>query len=263
MRTKIDIGSENFDLYFYHQANSITPEEKERLPKEIVTTLWRHDGKVNLQRIKLFSIWHKLFILFKAARKNIYIVIQDDDKGMNPSEFLAWQKANKKKDYGLKLAGQLKVEMQFTLANKEVCDVFNYLNHLSHSPAYNYLTKLKYQIPNSSADYKKQMKYLARVFMNWERSKKGWIHEFGIDLPELYVLLTLYAEGEIVGSSIYKEIFRRAYQSGAGKIKKAFGTLQVKGLIERQGSYKGATMRITAIGMDVINRAITKYAINS
>lgn len=258
MAMQFDIRSENFDLYFYRQVEGAPKEKRELLPKEMAAVLWTNNGAISKKSLHRFNIFHRLFILNKITGKDITITVSDPN-GVSLKE---WDEFKKKKDYSIGSGEQLYVDATFVLGNKETTDTLNYLNHLSHSPAYKYATRLKNDIPNKSVEYNKQMKYMACVFAGWEANKKSWQNEFNVNLSELYVLLALYTNGEMVGARIYQQMFRRTYHAGAGKIKAAFGTLQSKYMIERLGIKRIATLRITSLGIETVHQIIRKYGLN-
>lgn len=259
---KVDINSENFDLYFYHQLEKMTPAGKEKLPRDVVTILWRKDGSINKQGFKKYNFMHRLYILWLAGNKHILTIVMDDAGGFSPEQFCEYQKALNKKNWSVDAAGKFTVEPNFVLANKELYECFLYLNYLFNSPAYHYLNKLKRPIPNKMAAVNEQLVDVIRLLRNWEGNKKRWVAEMNISVPEVYVLMCLYGEGDIAGSTIYNNTFKRAFQSSPHKIKVSFGVLQNKGLIERLGVRKYAKFRITALGMETLNRILMKYYLN-
>lgn len=257
MSLKTDWGSENFDLFFYRVANGIPTADREKLPTEYKSTLWRGNGSVNPNALKRFKFLDRAYVLNKAGGKIIYCVIEDEENGMTIEEFFEWKKEIKKKD---RLSNG-RVEMHFCLANKELSSVFNYLNQVYHGPSYNYRMKLKKPIPNPAVDYQKEMKSIVRMLMLWESRKREFENEFNINLPELYTLLAVYSEGEIKGSEIYKTLFVRAHDSSPRRIKQGFSSLRAKGMIQKHGNTSQTTFKITAAGIDAVNRIVNKYAL--
>jgi hypothetical protein len=256
---KVDIQSQNFDYYFYNQLDAVAEEGRQKLPLDISQTLWRKDNKVNKSNIKWFNIIQRLFILWKATRKDVFIVVVDEKKGLNPDEFCAWLKANRKKDYEKETEG-LTCNALFVLANKELGETFSYLNRVSHSAMYNYFSKVKGLEENKVSQFSKNMRLIAKMVRAWEMQKKIWTTAANISMAEFYVLINLYVEGEMPGARIYQKDFKRAFHSGTTKIKLAFGSLQDRGLIEKIGLTRGATMRITGLGVELINNILTKYS---
>jgi hypothetical protein len=147
-------------------------------------------------------------------------------------------------------------------ANKELSECCAYLNRLSSSPAYNYLIKGKNNIPCPTAERNKEMAYICRFLVEYEKNKKTWVAAYGISIPEWLVLIYLYHGKEIIGSPIYKEVYRRAYQSSPTKLRGCFSTLQNKKFIQKTGTGKGAMMSITPLGKDTVDGILTRYALN-
>jgi hypothetical protein len=260
---KVDLNSENFDLYFYHQLEKMTPAGKEKLPKDVTAILWKKDGRVNKQGFKKFNFMHRLYILWLAGNKQSVTVVLDDVGGFSPEQFCEYKKALNKKDWGVDAASRFTSgDPNFVLGNKELFESFSYLNYLFNSQAYNYLNKLKRPIANRMVEANEKMVDFIRMLRTWEGNKKRWVAEMNISVPEVYILICLYGEGEVAGSTIYKDTFSRAFQSSPHKIKVSFGVLQNKGLIERLGVRKYAKFRITPLGMETLNRILLKYSLN-
>ncbi len=81
-------------------------------------------------------------------------------------------------------------------------------------------------------------------------------------MPELLVLLTLFDGKEIAAAVLYKDIFKRAYQSTPSKIKLAFITLSGRMYISKIGTGKNTKWQITPIGKDVLRGIMNKYLLN-
>lgn len=261
-KTRFDIDCENFDLFFANQMPHIVPEAKEGLPKDVRFKLFRKGGEFQSKSTSRLGFLAKLFILWKCLHKRWWIVVEDEHKGMSIEQFHEHHKAIKKRDFGIQKAEGSVSAGYFVLASKELGDCFEYMNRLSTSSAYNYLSKGKNKIPNKTAEWNEQMKYILRFIICYEGNKKIWVSDKQLSVPEWYVLGSLFHGKDMAGSILYRETFKRAYQSSPNKIKKAFSTLQSRGYIEKVGATKGATFRITALGKDVVVSIIEKYAIN-
>lgn len=261
-KTRFNIESENFDLYFASLLPMISPQAKEGLPKDVLYRLFRRGGEVNGNGVYKLGFISKLFILWKCFRKRIFIVVEDEERGLSVEDFVELRTAIKLRDYGTPRAEGLVADGTFITANKELCDSFAYLNTLSNSGAYTYLKRAKNPIPNKTADFVAQMKYIARVFSHYEGNKKKWVAAYGISIPEFLVLLYTYSGKDVLGSVMYRDIYKQAYQSSPTRVKQAFGTLQSKGYLKKTGSGSGAKMSITPLGTDITTTILTKYAIN-
>jgi tRNA splicing endonuclease len=261
-KTRFDIDSENFDLYFANQVSGISPQAKEGLPKDVIFKLWRGGGELNPRNTNKLNFIAKLYILWKCLRKRWWIVVEDQDNGLSVEDFVELREAIKRKDCGVPQAEGLVTSGTFITASKELSDAFAYLNHLSVSPAYNYLLKSKNKVNNKSAEYERKMAYIFKFLAHYESKKKEWVAQMSIGIPEWLVLIYLYQGKDMVGAVMYNDFYKRAYQSSSGKIKTAFGSLQQRGFIEKTGITKGATLRITALGKDFLKQIAQKYIVN-
>ena len=262
LKTLLDISAENFDYFFANEAKNISPIAKESLPRDIAYRLYKGGASFNPKYTSRLNFLQRIFVLWKCLKKRIYIVVEDEENGITEGEFLKLRQQLKQRDYGIDKASSFMPSATFVLANKELCDSFSYMNRLCISPAYNYLTKGKNRIKNPANEWSRQMKYIVRFLMEYDKNKKTWVAEYKLDIPEWYILISLYHGEEVKGSPIHQEIFRRAYQSSQSKLKRSFGTLQAKGLISKTGEGKGAKMRITPLGTDMVNNIVSKYALN-
>lgn len=261
-KTRFDIDCESLDLFFVHEIEKISPIAKAELPKDIAFKLFRGGGKFNTNSTSKLGFIAKLYILWKCLNKRWWIVIEDEEKGMTPGQFMDLRKAYRKRDYSIEQGVVLKSSGEFVLANKELSECFSYLNRLSTGPAYNYLMGGKNKVHNHTEDWAKKMRYIATVFAHYESQKKSWVSGMGVSIPEWLILIYLYPRGPVNGGPIYKEFYKRAYQSSPTKLVRSFSVLQRKGYIEKTGSTKQAQFNITASGIDVVNSILTKYALN-
>jgi hypothetical protein len=249
---RFEIDCENFDLYFQGQVKRMTEQNREPLSADIL---------VKMRKNKL-GFLGKLYVLYRALRKRWYIVVEEEEGGMSVEEFVELRKAIKKRDYGTAKSEGLVSTGIFVTANRELADTLEYLNRLSIGPAYNYLMRTKNSPKSPTEQWKTQMAYITRFISFYEANKKRWCENIPITMPEFYVLLFCYGNGEVVGRYLYKDYYKKAYQSSWRKIKSAFGSLQDKGLLRKSGDTKGARMSITPLGVELVDSVLTKYAIN-
>jgi hypothetical protein len=261
-KTRFEISCENFDLFFDHEMGKISPSAKAELPKDVGFKLFRGGGKLNTKSTSKLPLVAKLYILWKCLNKRFWIMVEDDDEGMSTGQFMELRKAYKKKDYSIDQVNVLKSYGEFVLSSGELADSMTYLNRLSGSGAYNYALKGKNSVKNRVTEDFKERAYLARFLTNYDSQKKNIISSTGLTVPEFYVLLSLYEGKEVPTSHLSKEKFKRAYQSTPSKIKLAFGTLQSKGLVVKNGVIKGATLQITSSGKELLNSMFEKYILN-
>lgn len=261
-KTLFDIDCEPLDLYFAHEMEKISPTAKAELPRDVAFKMFRGGGKFRTNSTSRLGFLAKLYILWKALNKRWWIFIEDEENGMTTGQFLELQKAYKKKDYSPDQANVLKSSGTMVLASKELGDTLTYLNRLSASGSYNYIMKGKNSIKNKTEEDARHRSQIAKFLANFCAVQKRMVTGTGLTVPEFYVLLTLFDGKDLPGSFIYKEKFSRAYQSSQSKVKLAFGTLQARGLIVRNGVTRSATLQITSSGKELLNGMFEKYVLN-
>lgn len=261
-KTAVDIQVENFDYYFLKEMDEITQAGKEAIPKDIFFKIFDFKGMFRNGVLSKLSFLTKLYILWRSFGKRWFIVIEDERTGLGLEDFKEYQKSIKKRDYSVSRSGEMITEGHFFLGNKELGDSLQFLNNVSASPAYNYLIKGKNKLDSKSSEWSDQMNYVAKFLTHYESSRKKFVAATGVSIPEWYVLLSLFHGKEMVGATLYKETFKKAYQSSPGKIKAAFGTLQSKGYIQKVGLTKGSTLKITPLGRTVVIGILDKNALN-
>ena len=261
-KTIFDIDCEPLDLHFVHEMEKISITAKSELPKDVAFKMFRGGGKFRTQSTSRLGFLAKLYILWKALNKRWWIMIEDEDNGMTTGQFLELRKAYKKKDYSPEQANILKSTGTLVLASKELGDNMTYLNRLSASGAYNYVMKGKNAPKSKTTEDDKERSYIAKFLAGYEGQKKNIVSNTGLLIPEFYVLLLLFDGKDVPTSFIYREKFRRAYQSSPNKIKMAFSTLQARGLVTKNGVIRGATLQITSSGKELLNSVLEKYILN-
>jgi DNA-binding MarR family transcriptional regulator len=262
VKSLFDIESDNFELYFQNQLSAITDAGRQKLPADINAMLFKQAGKINESKVRKLGFIPKLFILWRALKKRVWIVVENEESGMSPEEFLELQKEVRRRDYGVPKTEGLKAQAMFITGNRELSNTFEYLNNLSASPAYNYLLKTKNFKSTKASTYLNEMNYIVRFIRHYEANKKKWVGETGLSIPEFLILIYLYDKGEINGAPIYRSYFRRAFQSSPAKIKSGFRLLQSKGLMVKHGQTSNSKMEITPMGRTLINSILNKYALN-
>lgn len=262
MTIRFDISSQNFDQYFAKELLKITEEGKESLPREIVYKIFKKGHRGTARETVRLSFLAKIYILAKSLRKNIYVVVEDDVNGLNEQEFLAYKKLWPKKSVTIETAQGFVSECNFVLAKKEVSETFNFLNNISGSKHFTYLTKTKNLPPNKTTQWNKEMNYICRFLSYYESNRKRLHINTGVNFSEWLVLLYLY-DGELRPSvTIHREWYKYSFNSSSTKLKMAVKTLQTRGYIEKIGSTFKAKVRITTIGRQACTDILSKYCLN-
>lgn len=262
MPLKFDISSQNLDNYFAIQVAGIGEKEKEMLPRELNYKIFKKGYRQNAIAITKLSFLAKIFVLVKALRKRMVILVEDEN-GLDQEEYFKYMELSKKKQELTLFAGkELVTDAAFVLAKKEVMDTYTYMNELSASKPYNYLSKGKNPQVNKVAKDLKERAYIARFLSYYESNRKRLTINTGINFSEWMVLIYLY-DGEFMPSvTIHKDWYKYSFNSSATKIKQAVKSLQNRGYVEKIGSTFKAKVRITTIGRKKCNDLLAKYVIN-
>jgi DNA-binding MarR family transcriptional regulator len=262
MKTDIQLNSENFELYFLKQIESMTEAAKEALPGDISRVLLYRDGRVRKHTAYRLGFLAKLWVLWRCAKKRVWIVVENEDSGLNLEEFVALGEAIKQRDFGVPRAEDLQVTARFVTSDRELSNTFDYLSRVSNSPAYNYLVKEKNfkPAPNKMAEHDKRMRYLVRVIRDYESNKRRWMQSKGLTKASFLALLYFYDREECSANALAKEVTRGS--SFAGRtLSNTVAQLSALGYVERTGVKKNSLARITPKGTSVINYIINNYVI--
>lgn len=261
-KTKWDVSNENFNFFFHKLSALMTEAQREALPKDLYFKLFKRGGAYDTTSTNKLSFLAKCYILIKALRKRLVIMIEDDKEGMDEQEYFEYKKLLAKRQYTVSGASDLIEDSVFVLANKELFETFSHLNELSCGKAYNYLVKSKNPIPNKTAEHIEQQDYVARFIVNYESHRKLIHMNSGLNMSEWLVLIALYHGEEMKGSHIYTNIYKYTFNSSKKKIKWAYGTLENKGYIEKIGRLKWMKLKITPLGRAVTTEILNKRLIN-
>jgi hypothetical protein len=264
-KTKWNIENTNFDHYFAHQSGQMVEAQRLTLPKVLYFKLFNRGGEVDTTSTSKLSFLAKLFILIKALRKRVIIMIEDEN-GMDEEQYFEYKRLFSKSKYDISSAEGLITDSVFVLGNKELFDTYHKLNSLSVSSFYNYAIKLKNKtnIKSSQSEYLSQVNHVVKTISFYEANRKNITMQKGIVFCEWLVLIYLFHRDKpVLGSDMYKKHYRYGYNSSAKEIKLAFGSLQLRGYITKIGQTRGAKMEITALGRDAVIGILNDYVLNA
>lgn len=261
MKIKYDISSQNFDNYFSVQIAGISEHEKEELPKEINYKIYKRGQRKDARDIVKLSFLSKVFILVKALRKRLVILVEDEN-GMNEEEYFKYKKMLPKRQITVESTKEYIVNADFALVNKEIMDTYSFMNQICSSKHYSYLTKNKNVGVNKTGQWVKEMNYINRFLSYYESNRKRLTINTGVNFSEWMILIYLYSGEYMPTITIHREWYKYSFNSSATKLKLAFSSLQSKGYIDKIGGTVGAKLRITTIGKNKVNEIMQKYVLN-
>lgn len=262
-KTKWDIDNENFNYFFAQESALMSEKQRFSLPKELYFKLFKRGGAVDTNSTYKLSFLAKLFILIKALRKRVFILIEDEN-GMDEEAYFKYREMLHKHKYTTTSADGLITDSTFVLANKDVMDTYSLLNRLSVSNAYNYLIKAKnpLKIRSKTGEHLTNIVYVSRMLSYYESNRKRITMQMGIEFSEWLVLIHIFHGGFVKSSDIYKSWYKYSYNSSSTKIKKAFSTLQMRGYVVKIGERSNAKLEITALGRDKVCEIMDKFVVN-
>lgn len=262
MALKFDISNTNFDNYFSVQGAGLGESQKDLLPKELIYKLFRKGGKPNTKSTSKLTFLAKIFILIKALKKRVIILVEDDINGMDEEQYFKYKKLLEKNSLSIDNARGLVSDGIFVLANKEIIDTYTSINLLSASKAYNFITKAKNMADNKTELWSKEMAYLCKFLSFYESNRKRISTQTGLTFADWLILIHIYNGEEYEGAPIYKEWYRYSCNSSQNKMKVALSTLQERGYVSKSGATFKAKYSITAYGRSKVAQVLNKYAIN-
>jgi hypothetical protein len=262
-KIKLDIVSDNFDEFFSKIVSSMGVEEKAQIPSGLISKLIYRKGVVGKKSLIRLGFLGKIYILFKALRRRVFILVEgsESEGAMSVKDFINYRTAAKEKDFGETPARQLLTHGHFVLGGKELMDGVDYMNMLSVGPAYNYLTRMKGGKRDTLTEWQMQREYVVRFVLTWESNKKKWIREYGVSMCEFLILMYCYHGKPVAGSEMYNHTLVNAYFSTPSAIREGMSSLKDRGYVKKDGVSVGATIRITPIGKHIVDEILDKYAI--
>jgi hypothetical protein len=262
-RLKYDLDSQNFDLFFQKQLEGKELDTESGLPNDILFKLHQGGGNSESYSTSKMSGFEKMFVLWKLLGKQIFVAVEDDEEGIGIEEYIKIKNRNKKTPPQVfSDNGTLHFPVTFIKSNKELSESFSYYNLFCNSPFYRYALAIRNKSPHKLAKWKKEMRYLTRLLLNYESTKLKACSSLGLAVAEIYVLLYLYDEEEKQATPLYKEMLYKSHGAGTRQTKAAFVRLRNSGLILKTGETRYTKFKITPLGLEKINTYIKKYVAN-
>lgn len=259
MKFKCDLNADNFNLFFAEQASSMTPGQRENLPPELLSKIFRRDGKVSTQKLNFLQ---KMYILSKGMGKDIFILMKDPDKGMGVYDFDRFSKHRQEREFDMEQADYYVSKGAIVMSGNELIEYVAHVNGVSVSPAYNYAVKLKNSKAEKMPDYEKELGYIVKILKNYEGNKRKIVTQKLLTVPDLYVLYYLNDGTERGATKAYTDDFKYSFNSSRQQILNAFRKLCGLGYIQKYGEGKFVTYKITAIGKVKLAEVLKKYVLD-
>lgn len=251
-RFECTIDSEGFDAFFCHHMANATEGQIALIP----------DSIKRVQRSRL-TFFEKLFVLFRAFNKSIYLVAKDKGDGLTPEQFCKWDEEERKRAYDTENTKDLLIRAGFVLGDRDVCNGLLFQRNLGGTSLFKYLSN--YHKNNSgpkSYNTRDAMQDICKMLIHYEGLKKKMLKDLAIVVPEWYTLLHFADGEERSGMIVYQGVFAHAYNSSRPQLLTAMKRLVTDGYLQKFKKTNRATYRITPLGVDLLQKALSKYVAN-
>lgn len=251
-RFECTIDSEGFDAFFCHHMANATDGQIALIPESI--------RRIQRNRLTFFE---KLFVLFRAFNKTIYLVAKDEKEGLTPEQFCKWDEEEKKRAYNTENSNDLVMRAGFVLGDRDVCNGLLFQRNLGATSLFKYLSNYhKNKSGPKPYNTRDAMQDICKMLMHYEGLKKKMLKELAITIPEWYTLLHFANGEEKSGLLVYSGVFAHAANSSRPQLHRAMRRLVDDGYLQKFKKTNGATYRITPLGIDLLQRALSKYVTN-
>jgi predicted transcriptional regulator len=256
-----DIYNENFNHYFTEKLNGLTPEQKDKLPNELLYKIFKRGNEASAEALNFNE---KTWILSVVFERNVTILI-DDDEGLDTKDFVTAIKAQRGKKTNGELLEDLRVHSAFALGNKELMTSMMYIAHVSCSSVYQLV---KQNVPN--ADHARNKKFMeAKTAFNktlgmlkhYEANTRRITMNYGLTMPEWYALIN-FAIAEGYAKDFYNRDFKYSYNSNTRNLHKGLKSIALKGYISAKKVGIKDRYTITAKGMELLGRIFSNILLN-
>jgi len=254
---KYDIYNENFENYFRDLMATISLEQRERLPDDLLHKIFKK-GVLNTGDL---SFKEKTYILSIAFNKHTTIVIEDERNGLTEKDFKASTRAQAGRITNTEVLENPSVRSSFILSDKELFNSIMYINHLQCTDIYRLIRRINPKERNkrdkSFAETREALRGLTTLLLSYEKNKKRLVMEHGLDVPQIYALL-FFAGGERLGTDFYNREFKYAYSANARLLAKTLTGMHAKGLLKRRGGRKLVKYDLSARGIAILDKVLNK-----
>lgn len=256
---RFELQVDNFRRFFDSKVSGMTEANKEKLPAEILSSLFKHDGTITT---RMFSFIQQVYILSKSGLSKIFILIEDTENGIGITDFEKFKKQQKSRQIDSKQADHYLAKGVMVISGEDVVDYTTQINRISLSAPMNYALKLKEtNKPHRINDSDQAFCYLTEMLSNYEGNKKKLVRRHLLNIPDWYVLLYL-ADGKEKGATpMYKHVFVNAINSSRKQILTSFRKLLNLSYIKSFGKGRNTVYKITYLGKSILSELLIKYVI--
>lgn len=258
MDLKYDIQNENLRRFFDERVVTMTNDQRAKIPTDLLVKIFTQGGKVTTKKI---TFMQQLYVLTQAGLADIYILIDDPERGIGAVQLEKLKKQKKMQRVDVTEANEYLNCGTFVLSGKDLTSWINHINGVSLSGAMNYVLKLKKTAQPRIPDYEFQFRFVMDMFLKYEGNKRKIIRYEQIKMTEWYILMYHSDDVAKPAAPLYERVLRDAVNCSRAQVMKSYKKLKNLGYIETYGKTKSATHRITVAGKNVLLDVLKKYVI--
>lgn len=229
---KYEILDENFDEYFSQAVDSMTMEQREKLPQELSGKILK-GGKGYLDTLTFVQ---KFFILVFSLGKKWTLFIEDD-YGLSYEAFLEMQKGYTENYPRREAVSELRESGSFFLGTTQLMKRLEYVTLQCSSNIYKSIVGYRAELHEKRRKIKaqRQITYsvngILRFLVNYEANKYKLSATYGLNtISEWYTLLFFYEDENKAAK--FHETFLYAYSSSRRHRNSALARLLELGYID-------------------------------
>lgn len=252
----IDIYNENFNHFFVERLNMLQPEDRRKIPNELMIKIFRRGNEASAERLNFNE---KLWILTVALQHKVTITIDSPD-GISIKEFKGAVQAQKGEIMNSQLLDAMRVNSAFILGDTELVKALMYMAHVSTSPIYKliqkeYIANASHKKDDNYKIQKDRLQNVLKLLINYEANKKRISSDYRID-PCQWLALLYFSTGEKLGTDFYNEAMRYATNSSRPNLHKGMKRMHDDGYLDRRGGKNDYRYSLTAKGINIFNRIL-------
>lgn len=253
-----EIYNEYFNLYFVEQLNSLTPYQRNLIPKELLFKIFQRGNVASSARLNFNE---RVWILTNVFDYSFAMVISSKD-GIGPKDFKNAVKAQNGNLNNSELLEPMNINAAFVLGDKDLMKSLLYMNHVCTSPIYllvkKEITANAENKPNTRfKDAKDRLATVSKLLINYEANKRRMAMDYGVDTCQWLALL-FFSTGEKLGTEFYNETMRYSYNSSKVNLFKGLKSLYDKGYLDRRGTKFELRYSLTSKGISLFNSLMDK-----
>ena len=253
----------HFDSWFLELLTNITPEQKERLPLDLLRTL----DKGAAHALKSLNIIRKQYILAVAFKKATITIMEDEQNGLGIKDWIQLHKTYRGKGNIGEMVDTCRLHGAFFLGNHDLMKFLSYVNFVHSNNLYLLGTGIA-EMPKGRTKLDNRIKKiheligsLSELLIHYEGNKKRMKLEYDIDQPEWYALMYFYRHIEKRSREFIHETFIYAQASSIANLKNALTNLKQKKLLDFRGGSKDRRYFLTLSGRELYEKIVNRIVL--